>query len=432
VLEAAGYSDLPVQVEEGAAARLGRWRVAEILFNFYLAPRGTKKGKARRSATKLRIKPARFAAAARALRKNIWTSVIDRSVLSVVAIVKGWESRVMMRDYLRYAPYGPDVTRILSENRNCLPLLERIQPAQWNRTDLFSRHLWVKDGRKTTVVDRTGFSNPIRLYGARGTKRLSSFTTPAAHRWLMRAPVSVVSAFATTLNADVVENLAQSNLPKRVPAVVLRTIINNSRRLWPGIRPEYQRLYRAWVNRCCEIWLAQGYGYLRENMRGLADELHDVIDWVNADGLGRGLPDKNSTWQSMMRQSADWHHARRSARTSRNLRWESLLPHCEIDGYQVHPLTSSEALDLEGYQMHHCVGGYDGWCHRGEFRIFSLVDPVGARSTLCIEQTDAGQWLVQQVRGTCNASVSKATHALSRIVAKRYSEAAIEQIENPQ
>ncbi|WP_420213516.1 PcfJ domain-containing protein (plasmid) [Burkholderia aenigmatica] len=427
VLDGAGYGDLPARPEEGVK-QISRRTMAEILMDFYLAPK--RKGKRRQSATKLRIKPPRFAAAARALRKNIWTNVIDRSVLSAVAIIKGWDARVTIRDYLRYAPYGPDITRMLAQNRNCLPLLARIKPQHWKRTDLFSRHLWVRDGRKTTIVDRSGFCDPIHLYGARAAKRLSSFMTPAAHRWLMRAPVSVVSAFSTTLNANVIENLAQSNLPNRVPAVVLRTIVNNARRLC--VRPEYQRLYRAWASRCCEIWSAQGYGYLRENMRNLANEFRDVLDWVFMDGLARGLPDKNSTWQSMMRQSADWHLARRSARDIRHLRWESLLPSCEIDGYKVLPLTTSEALHTEGYQMHHCVGSYDSWCVAGEFRIFSLVDPEGMRSTLCIEQSDAGQWLVQQVRGTCNASVPKTTHAIARIVAKRYSEAVIEQIENRQ
>ncbi|HDR9068222.1 TPA: PcfJ domain-containing protein [Burkholderia vietnamiensis] len=427
VLDGAGYGDLPARPEDGVK-QMSRRTMAEILINFYIAPK--RKAKRRQSATKLRIKPPRFAAAARALRKNIWTNVIDRSVLSAVAIIKGWDARVTIRDYLRYAAAGADVTRMLMQNRNCLPLLARIKPQHWKRTDLFSRHLWVRDGRKTTIIDRSGFCDPIHLYGARAAKRLSSFVTPAAHRWLMRAPVSVVSEFSMALNADVIENLAQCNLPKRVPAVVLRTIIKNSRRL--GVRPEYQRLYRAWANRCCEIWSAQGYGYFRENMRTLTNEFRDVLDWVYWDGLARGLPDKNSTWQSMMRQSADWHLARRTAREIRTLRWESLLPICEIDGYRVLPLTSSEALYVEGYQMHHCVGSYDSWCADGEFRIFSLVDPEGMRSTLCIEQTDAGRWQVQQVRGTCNASVSKVTHAIARIVAKRYSEAVVEQIENRQ
>ncbi|MRU28315.1 PcfJ domain-containing protein [Xylella fastidiosa] len=426
VLEAAGYNDLPTKSEK---EKLSRWKMAQILFNFYLASK--RKGQVRRNATKLCIKDAQFAAAARALRKNIWTEVIDRSVLSSVSIIKGWNSSVMIRDYLRYAPLAPSVTRILTENRNCLPLLARIKPSQWTRTDLFSRHLWVKDGRKTTIIDRSGFSDPIRLFGTSVTKRLSSFTTPAAHRWLMRAPVSVVSAFSTSLNPEVVENIAQSNLPKRVPAIVLRIIIK-SRRIQPCVRLEYQRVYREWAIRCCNIWSAQGYKYLRENIKNLTNEFHDVLDWIYADGLARGLPDKNSTWQSMMRQTVNWHNAWSSARSSRRLRWESILPECEIDGYKVHPLTTSEDLNLEGYQMHHCVGNYDDWCERGDFRIFSLVDPAGIRSTLCIEQTDTGQWFVQQVRGTCNASVTKVTHAISRAVAKRYTDAVIEQIENPQ
>lgn len=81
--------------------------------------------------------------------------------------------------------------------------------------------------------------------------------------------------------------------------------------------------------------------------------------------------------------------------------------------------------------MHHCVDSYDRWCYDGVFRIFSLMDSQGMRSTLCIEQADHGRWLVQQVRGTCNAGVSKATHAIAREVAKRYTAVTNERLENP-
>lgn len=428
VLDAAGYDGLPRKTD--GARGLAGWKVAEFLFNFYLRPRSAKES-TRKGATKLRIQPARFAAAARALRKNVWTDVIDRSVLSVVAIIVGWRSPLTMRDYLRYACHGPALTRLLAQNRNCLPLLSRIQPAHWDRTDLFSRRLWVKDGRKTTLVDRSGFYRPFYSITRRGGPRLSSFASPVAHRWLMRAPVSVVAKFAEVMNNDVIENIALSNLPERVPAILLTTLVTMSRRLSPGVRPEYQRIFRAWTNRCCEIWNAQGYRYLREHLRQLSDELGDIIDWTNCDGLARSLPDKNATWQSMTRQSAAWHEQEHIAHADRNRRWTSLVEDCEIDGFQVRALTTSAALLVEGYQMHHCVDSYDGWCYQGVFRIFSLTDPQGMRSTLCIEQADHGRWVVQQVRSTCNAAVPKTTLAAARQVAKRYTELTNERLENP-
>lgn len=430
VLDAAGYGDLPSSAEYKGQSR--RSKMAEILFDFYTRPRpenAAQKGalvRARR--TTLKLKEDRLAAAARALRKNVWAEVIDKSVLSVVAIIKGYRENITFRDYLRYAPYCSELTRLLAENRNCLPLLRRIRAEQWRRTDLFSRKLWVKDGRKTTLLDRSGFAEPLRVprFRRSASLRLASFETPAAHRWLMRAPVSVVACFATSLNGAALENIAHSNLPKRVPAIVLQALLDSSRRLVDRICPEVQRAFRAWANRCCEIWKAQGFAYLRENMRGLANELRDVLDWIHAEGLARGQPDKNGTWQSMARQSADWHERCAISRGHDCLRWESLVGECEIDGYQVRPLISSQDLAVEGYQLHHCVGTYDAWCDDGVFRIFSLTDAQGARSTLCIERTEGGPWVVQQVRAAHNAAVPIAAEAVARAVAKRYTQATIE------
>ncbi|MEX3606638.1 MAG: hypothetical protein VB142_11420 [Burkholderia sp.] len=52
--------------------------------------------------------------------------------------------------YLRYARLRPALVKVATEHRNLLPLLSPgITPEQWGRDDLFSRKLWVRDGRKS-------------------------------------------------------------------------------------------------------------------------------------------------------------------------------------------------------------------------------------------------------------------------------------------
>lgn len=398
-LYAAGYKALPNKGQGG----LERFTMAEIFIGFYLNSNHKKRT--------LKIEIAQFSAAARALRKNLWGEVIDRSLLSVVCALKGWRASVCLKDYFTYAKHGAAVMRIALEHRNCLPLLALIAPKHWGRPDLFSRKTWVKDGRKSTLIDRQGFNKHHRL---------SSFERPVALRWLLAAPFTVVHEYTLSPDRAALETIASSNLPKRVPAIVLCALVSAFRYSSPQALPEFQRTTRLWVLRCCEIWRARGFAYLRSNIEQLKYELINLLDWVCADGRARQLPDKNATWASIERLSAEWHQQRQYKTTNRGLVWESLLDDCEIGDFKVHALTTSEALAKEGSNMHHCVGNYDAKCHGGFFRVFGLSDSEGLRCTLNIEQLANGNWRVQQLQSYCNGPVSKAAHAIGNQIAKRY------------
>ena len=60
------------------------------------------------------------------------------------------------------------------------------------------------------------------------------------------------------------------------------------------------------------------------------------------------------------------------------LRWGSIIPETVIDGVICTPLTDSQALAEEGYEMSHCVGSYARLCHNGIYRVFALKEPDGA------------------------------------------------------
>lgn len=353
--------------------------------------------------------------AACALRKNIWSVVIDRPLLSIVCALNGWSYNLYLDRYMLCAMQADSINRIACEHRNCLPLLALIKTENWKRLDLFSRKTWVKDGRKSTLIDRQGL--------AKG-HRLSSFTTPATHRWLLTAPLTVILEYVQAPNAIALENIASSNLPKRVPAIVLRALVKTSRKLSKQVLPEYQRIIRLWVLRCCELWQEQGYAHIRRIMEPLRYELVNVLDWANTEGLARQLPDKNATWASIERLSVEWHEqqAVHNSPPTRSLTWKSVLDDCEIDEFKVHALTSSIALQKEGLLMHHCVGNYDDECYEGYIRIFSLTDNQGLCSTLSIQETGKGIWRVEQVRAVCNGAVSQETMEVANKVANRYTE----------
>jgi hypothetical protein len=435
-LPAPAYPPDPEQ-EKRKDIPLQKWQIVNIFIEFYLPSTARRKRKVARK-TKMKLKPKRFAQAFRALRKNLWSDVVDRPLLSVVASIEGFENDILLTDYLRCARYPADLARIARENRNLLPLLTRIQPSQWHRQDLFSRRLWVKDGRKSTVVDRPAFCRSIEekeyVGGRYRTKslRLQSFASPAAHRWLMRAPATVLLAWRERMSMVMIENLAAANLPKDLPARILLYLVS-----WTGawmtdeVRPEYQRFYRLFAAHCSESWKANGWVTFRADWRVHRRDLDLTLDWLRHDGFARGFPDKNSTWASLMRQSNEYHEQiSRAKRSERRYAWESLLAKTEINGYVICPLTSSDELWQEGRDLHHCVGDYDYDCEDGHCRIFSVTDPAGTRCTLAIERASKTRWVVQQMYGTCNAMVTSETMNVGKKVAKLYSKLARERTAN--
>ena len=127
--------------------------------------------------------------------------------------------RCTFHDYLLCARHRVGLLQIARERRNLLPLLALINPAKWERSDLFSRKLWVLSGRKTTILQRYPLrprpDTPLPWVSLRGScahfrggyscitpfmrrasfAKVDVFTHAAAWRWLSRAPVRVVRAW---------------------------------------------------------------------------------------------------------------------------------------------------------------------------------------------------------------------------------------------
>ena len=68
--------------------------------------------------------------------------------------------------------------------------------------------------------------------------------------------------------------------------------------------------------------------------------------------------------------------------------------------------------------MSHCVGSYARLCHDGIYRVFSLKEPDGVRSTLGIRLRRKGVITLDQHRGPYNSQVSPKASAAARKLLK--------------
>lgn len=150
--------------------------------------------------------------------------------------------------------------------------------------------------------------------------------------------------------------------------------------------------------------------------------------------------DKNMTWSAVMRAQREWHAtaaARAEARRQANRQayerymtelrarsWTSCVEACTVESVEVRPLTTGVALQEEGREMTHCVGGanYIEACVKGESRIFSLRTP-GDRATVELYLTGGSDWKVAQVFREENEPTSKQIQRAAAVLAKNYSQA---------
>lgn len=368
------------------------------------------------------LKPKVMTAGAKALRAAIFEHVLNADLLSAILAID--YKLVTLRDYLRYAVRQDDILRVAHEHRNLLPLLPEISEDYWGRTDLFSRQLWVKDGRRRTVVDYARFSKHKGL-------SFASFDTRSAFRWLGKTQLTVVRRWSSgsggRKNVAVLENLSRANITAKIPAIAWSHIVVASaghRLAQLGVSEWVQRLYRAFAEHCAEMWKEQGFAALKLWLKSVHADLGDLADWLSAEGIAQGFPDKHATWVSLKRRCNAWHervaveNIERNADANRT--WESLLDEVTIDGVTFTPLNSVKDVSLEGYLQHHCVGQYVYECVAGVYRVFAAIEPDGTHSTLGLCLDRSGRWSVEQHRGKYNAAVSPEAAKAGRELARQY------------
>lgn len=397
-LEAAGFASLP-SLGQG----MSPYHMSDLLKNRLLGKYQGRDGNGEPVWSGGRLKHESLLAGARALRAVFYDHFYEKAVLSGVMLID-YQYR-SLTDYLRYALWREGFLKVAAEHRNLLPLLKHINPESWSRDDLFSRKLWIKDGRKSTALDRKPLKNSYELCG--------SFQEPAAWKWLLKASPMLVKEIARK-NKSLVVNLALANINFKAPVMASVQVLRSDLRRIDRVSPEVQRFIRLFLAHCASRWREEGFGNFRQWLKtqGRA-ALQDAIDYLLREGIENGQPDRNATWASILRRSGDWHQRvalemmEIQENVGKNSRWEPVLAEVVIDGISFKALTTPKELALEGYELHHCVGSYAAACLRNQYRVYSVAEPGGARSTLGLS-LEAGSVNWSQHRGPCNHPVSEA------------------------
>ena len=372
------------------------------------------------------ISPASIHIGARTLRAVWWDHFVDREVLS--ALLCSDPHTWTVAKYLQYARYRPALLKVAAERRNLLPVLMEINPQQWGRDDLFSRKLWARDGSESTLLDRE-----LARFD-RGFHPIYSFETVIPWRWLSKSSSLIVREWVAVKNNSVIEDLALANCGGiHAPVCAYVKLIRSANRAaFPKGSPLVLQFYRLFLKTCAQIWKEKGFSAVRQWLRD--DPESDILlmaDYLHAEGFAQGLPDKNSSWTSLLRRSEDWHRRTRELERAMQagrqevLQWDSLLPETVIDGVVCTPLTDSQALDKEGYEMSHCVSSYAERCHHGVYRVFALRKPDGAKSTLGLRLEYYNKTVVSfdQHRGPSNSQVSSHASDVARKLLNAYRQA---------
>jgi hypothetical protein len=318
----------------------------------------------------------------------------------------------------------PTLARISRESPNVLPLLNFIPPARWSRRDLLQD--------KVLRAASPFFKN----------------FSPAALRWLRRAPAETLDSFHfyfdhfkndSSANAhlwifrEVAELMA--GLPARAteqPELAKEIIVYSYNVLaWfpemyqNGLTAGVKRLLRLLAGHLMALWAAREClpgGLASEDVLYDEDGFFDILDWFEVEGQAQGLPDKNSTWRSLKRRSDKWHeNVWRRKLTEKNTAWESLLGETVIDGLKITPLVTGLDLYNEGHEMRHCVQTYASRCVNEGWRVFSLKEAEGTRSTLSLRPQN-NNYIIDQHKGPENAPVSPAAARAAREVCRLYNQ----------
>ena len=367
-----------------------------------------------------------------ALRRHIWRWDEPEARSSRVPLRHPPDIRNRLSRHL--ADQSADLARINQETPNFLPLLHFIPPAWWSRRDLL----------QDKVLRAAG---PI-------FKNIS----PAGLRWLRRAPAETLSCFHHYFERDkdyfpkkyipeaallstagkVIEIMAGLGPQVAGQTELFEIVINRVWRLLRklnGINPKPDpllgdrlvRLLTRHIMAICTSLVNQDFVETEDISEALdammEDEEQDaILDWFEAEGLWQGLPDKNSTWLSLKRRSEIWHEEvwQREQAEEANAAWESLLEETVIDGLKIKPLVTGHDLYKEGREMRHCVSSYTWRCLNDGYRIFSLLEANGTRSTLSLRPKSCEDFVIDQHKGLANGRVSLAASKAAREVCRLY------------
>jgi hypothetical protein len=246
---------------------------------------------------------------------------------------------------------------------------------------------------------------------------------PMALRWVKPRAARAALAAAEVCRRD--PKLFHAHMPDSLPraALWLRAI-----RRADDSGPEFVE------------WTAQHCLQISNEPEALFSTLDDLSDWVKAGYRAQVPPhvrrallgrhndapsgeqfvtrpfSPDMSLRTVMKLSAEWHEA-----VANNMNGPDQTfppPWCgagQSNGYEIIPITTAGDLYLEGRAMHHCAGTLTRGVSAGRCYLFSIREHGERVATLELVRGGEDQARVGQLRGPCNAQVSKSIKRAVRV-----------------
>lgn len=347
--------------------------------------------------------------------------IIDKELLRAVMAIDF--RNLSVAEYIRYHNQKKAVLRIYKERPNLMPLLLIIKEDYFSHTDLFAEKNWVDKAVPQQINTAPNHGNTLLEFGGNTGAffdKTPYIKDPTAFRWVLGAPNTVIYALvksdyiglATAIERSRFVGIlarASQNLKNKVPTLVIKHIINHNYAIRNfELEDRYIRILHIYLNHIGLMWKEHGYNHTKAYIRS-SNELHIIVDWFIDEGH-QSHPNKNSTWDGLLRHAERWHMEISNRKVKNNLTWDVPFTKTLINGIQINSLNDSISMHQEGVEMHHCVYTYSESCHSHRYRVFSMTDETGHRSTLGC--TLNGQiYEMHQHYGSCNSAI-KESHRL--------------------
>lgn len=246
---------------------MGKKRMADILTRRYIGKAGLTDDNTKGYRGGI-LDTANLERGARALRAQFCEHILDGEVLSQVLAVNFQAGT--MRQYLRYALHRDGLLKVGRERHNLLPLLPLVKPQYWGKDALFAEKYWVHGASGKTPLDRR-----FRRSVSDGGVRQLSLADRSAWRWISKAPLTVVRAWADNgCHRFLPALLAGTGFRGKAPVYAYAVLFSHwgSRRLQqsagqlgiPG-----SRLLKIYLEHSAALWQTRGYPYTKGWLRGL-------------------------------------------------------------------------------------------------------------------------------------------------------------------
>jgi hypothetical protein len=176
-------------------------------------------------------------------------------------------------------------------------------------------------------------------------------------------------------------------------------------------------------------WVARHVPQIPGHLDQVGAVIADLLDWVhaNARSSGRQLITRPFTpamgLKAATQASHDWHEAVANSEDSSDGQplpppW---YPAATIGAFTIEPITTAGDLVREGYEMHHCAGGYADRVREGGTYVYSVRQDGKRVATVSLVHNRYEAIIrtqvrvsIEQVRGPCNTEPSKAVIACVR------------------